>query len=111
MLCRGHEFIGRVLQGFRRTRQLREQVDRELIRKTVTAKKDAVAGHGDDRRHVNLERTLNTECARQLVTSRMRYRLFRGEATHPDPLLGNAVILTCLLYTSPSPRDRTRSRM
>ncbi len=98
MLCRGHEFIGRVLQGFRRTRQLRERVDRELIRKTVTAKKDAVAGHRDDRRHVNLERILDTECARQLVTSWMRYRLFWGETTHPDPLLGDAVILTQLTH-------------
>ena len=26
-------------------------------------------------------------------------------------ILGNYVIRSCLLYTSPSPRDRTRSRM
>ena len=26
-------------------------------------------------------------------------------------LLGNVVFMDCLLYTSPSPRDRTRSRM
>ena len=30
---------------------------------------------------------------------------------NPDPLLTDFDIMTCLLYTSPSPRDRTRSRM
>ena len=31
----------------------------------------------------------------------------------PDPIRGgdNILVLCCLLYTSPSPRDRTRSRM
>ena len=27
------------------------------------------------------------------------------------PAKGNAKVIICLLYTSPSPRDRTRSRM
>ena len=30
---------------------------------------------------------------------------------HVDLLINNAGIMACLLYTSPSPRDRTRSRM
>ena len=37
-----------------------------------------------------------------------------GEASNEDrPSLGNSLnqLKTCLLYTSPSPRDRTRSRM
>ena len=30
---------------------------------------------------------------------------------HVKPGKGNTFMRTCLLYTSPSPRDRTRSRM
>ena len=32
-------------------------------------------------------------------------------STMATSLLANSLIGTCLLYTSPSPRDRTRSRM
>ena len=32
-------------------------------------------------------------------------------APHWSPILGGESYYTCLLYTSPSPRDRTRSRM
>ena len=35
----------------------------------------------------------------------------RGNTQHEQHLHVDAVIDTCLLYTSPSPRDRTRSRM
>ena len=34
-----------------------------------------------------------------------------GIRLNAQPLAGVTVTLTCLLYTSPSPRDRTRSRM
>ena len=33
------------------------------------------------------------------------------QALRRDPALANAATRRCLLYTSPSPRDRTRSRM
>ena len=33
------------------------------------------------------------------------------DATHGGEKRRNPAIITCLLYTSPSPRDRTRSRM
>ena len=32
-------------------------------------------------------------------------------APDPDPIRDQAALAACLLYTSPSPRDRTRSRM
>ena len=35
----------------------------------------------------------------------------RGTNTHPGENVGIGKDHTCLLYTSPSPRDRTRSRM
>ena len=34
-----------------------------------------------------------------------------SNSNHTATFNGNAQISTCLLYTSPSPRDRTRSRM
>ena len=35
-----------------------------------------------------------------------------GPTVYDDPHIGNArPLVVCLLYTSPSPRDRTRSRM
>ena len=34
-----------------------------------------------------------------------------GRCLHRGALMGDATIVGCLLYTSPSPRDRTRSRM
>ena len=41
-----------------------------------------------------------------------RKRVLYLDGTHlPDTLIGSAVDRPCLLYTSPSPRDRTRSRM
>ena len=68
--------------------KIREIIDREY---TV---------EGDLRREVsiNIKRLVDLGCYRGL---RHRKRLpVRGQRTH-----------TCLLYTSPSPRDRTRSRM
>ena len=38
--------------------------------------------------------------------------LFRnGDGPHREPGIRYVLLLDCLLYTSPSPRDRTRSRM
>ena len=34
-----------------------------------------------------------------------------GAAGWPEAAPYDAILVTCLLYTSPSPRDRTRSRM
>ena len=36
---------------------------------------------------------------------------FRGEILQTPPIFSSVHIKGCLLYTSPSPRDRTRSRM
>ena len=36
---------------------------------------------------------------------------YPGSATAADPAGGESVIINCLLYTSPSPRDRQKSRM
>ena len=57
---------------------------------------------------------VSTKC-KQLI-SRM-YRIMLGEEDMPTKIFENnsrysfTVLKTCLLYTSPSPRDRTRSRM
>src|SRR5665811_1739001 len=70
--------------------------------------------------HLHLD-TLLGECSRDVdqrgKESRIRVypaRGYLGDA-HWSPVLGyeNDIepMLTCLLYTSPSPRDRTRSRM
>ena len=47
------------------------------------------------------------------VTGMIRFLYTRVdlEVTEPDEALYNARILNCLLYTSPSPRDRQKSRM
>ena len=47
-------------------------------------------------------------------TSDATFNLFKSQAINANSsvdLLTNPLILTCLLYTSPSPRDRTRPRM
>ena len=41
----------------------------------------------------------------KILDKKLHYKLL----LHPDLYFGEAY--TCLLYTSPSPRDRTRSRM
>ena len=43
----------------------------------------------------------------------LRYREFEkmGKKGWMDIASNNYTIISCLLYTSPSPRDRTRSRM
>ena len=50
------------------------------------------------------------------LTLRANYRLDEGAInlsfpTYSDTIISGIEILNCLLYTSPSPRDRTRSRM
>ena len=37
--------------------------------------------------------------------------VFYSTTWEPNPNITNSQTTTCLLYTSPSPRDRTRSRM
>ena len=39
------------------------------------------------------------------------YMMMRHRSRRDENLVQNLVDNTCLLYTSPSPRDRTRSRM
>jgi len=45
------------------------------------------------------------------VTDRIYVSLDGNDATTADFFMKNVEDTTCLLYTSPSPRDRTRSRM
>ena len=77
---------------------------------------------------INMERIFeNTATAFQLKTDSQlerAYFLFKMIANEPLVRIGTAVtnfalnahlpvdgLISCLLYTSPSPRDRTRSRM
>jgi len=46
-----------------------------------------------------------------IVQSCLRENVPFGEVNSPNDLLKNEHLNSCLLYTSPSPRDRTRSRM
>ena len=46
-----------------------------------------------------------------LVEALKRIRVKRGETLRKNGQRVVCVTYTCLLYTSPSPRDRTRSRM
>ena len=46
-----------------------------------------------------------------LLASTVNYELAEAEGLNPDRAKAIFTILICLLYTSPSPRDRTRSRM
>ena len=61
-------------------------------------------------RHVNVIRRRVNVC-HGFVPSCIRYfchaNVFHAHACHA--IVGHAIV--CLLYTSPSPRDRTRSRM
>ena len=66
---------------------------------------------------------LNDEATRMAVNAGRRFRLHLANETRDDPTYalfeGDALMnrfalalaRSCLLYTSPSPRDRTRSRM
>ena len=45
----------------------------------------------------------------RVITCSLRHRLRKDPLEQVDS--GERVIKACLLYTSPSPRDRTRSRM
>ena len=50
--------------------------------------------------------------ARIVSTRQEGTRIFyRLENEHAQQLVADAIFQACLLYTSPSPRDRTRSRM
>ena len=55
----------------------------------------------------NDELTLTKEDAEKLRRRRSRFQ----QLTKTKKTLFNTLVTTCLLYTSPSPRDRTRSRM
>src|SRR5665811_1297662 len=47
----------------------------------------------------------------QAVIEKERRFEYKGEDVEAIPDITNEIIKSCLLYTSPSPRDRTRSRM
>ena len=83
----------RLLEGERCARQSRQGVAVEFIRESVTAEQESVALQRVDRHHVDRDGVLDADAARQLVTSWVHRRLFRGESTHSDPLLGDAVVV------------------
>ena len=59
---------------------------------------------GDLRRMLEKNSDLSTLTATDIMSENPR-------TVAPDTLVVNALSIICLLYTSPSPRDRTRSRM
>ena len=70
----------------------------ELLARTVLAQFPDV--------HVPLE------IERRVVTAEQIYTLVAHAAQYPGAIILHTMVnQTCLLYTSPSPRDRTRSRM
>ena len=46
-----------------------------------------------------------------IVSVDLSKRPFVAKGDSGDTYIGDTLIIACLLYTSPSPRDRTRSRM
>src|SRR5665811_1587018 len=73
---------------------------------------DAVAGCDEDARHLQgkrgLAQTRSSAQEHQLTCTEPAGQrgVQAGEAGRPD--LGSGWLIGCLLYTSPSPRDRTR---
>ena len=57
------------------------------------------------------KRALRQDTTRATVEEALRQAADRAESEHAERAAGNAGTWSCLLYTSPSPRDRTRSRM
>ena len=45
------------------------------------------------------------------IQAHANLQAFVDKLDHPDDIDKSILYLACLLYTSPSPRDRTRSRM
>ena len=58
---------------------------------------------------VLVESSSREEMLAKVNTEEGQVELMMYEAVFNDPRLDDAI--SCLLYTSPSPRDRTRSRM
>ena len=61
---------------------------------------------------MDVERSL-TPSQQQLVSRAIRQvaEVFEQENRNQPAKMNAAMVIACLLYTSPSPRDRTRSRM
>ena len=69
----------------------------------MSTKKEAVTGTGAPHWSEKYELVVGLEVHAQLITNSKAYSSDpNAYGDHPN---------TCLLYTSPSPRDRTRSRM
>ena len=54
---------------------------------------------------------INADRAGRMAEARKLAQMLQGLNEMPLPLIGGVQGGACLLYTSPSPRDRTRSRM
>ena len=67
-------------------------------------KEEVQALHEKEYKDVELSHMLADNCAMQLLRNPKQF-----DVIVTDNLFGD--MLSCLLYTSPSPRDRTRSRM
>src|SRR5665811_813501 len=70
------------------------------------AKEAGVSG-GLIRHHFGSKEGLRVACDTYVYSELVRFKLEALEQGKADP----EFLVTCLLYTSPSPRDRTRSRM
>ena len=64
--------------------------------------------HYDDGREIRVFNVRDKRCCVFIQNDNEHFWLLRERILEP-PMLHN--ITDCLLYTSPSPRDRTRSRM
>ena len=67
--------------------------------------------HGKNHRKLNRTSSHRKAMFKNMVTSLLKHEIIRTTLPKAKELRGYAEPLICLLYTSPSPRDRTRSRM
>ena len=98
-----------VLLGYGVQREMTARLDADAAQR-VDAARSAVAARLAELQ-ADQQRRLESLAAELAGDNRFRSALSDPESADRQWLLDWASVTSCLLYTSPSPRDRTRSRM